>query len=307
VTRSGTSGVGKQMLGPRKVKLSTRSGIDISRLLPHRDLKTIGAWCFLDYYGPTNQDEAMNVSPHPHTGLQTVSWLFSGEIEHKDSLGNVARVKPGQLNLMTAGHGIAHSEFSVNREIDLHGIQFWIALPSQYRNMSSDFSHHRDLPIFNVDNFQIQVILGELLDHHSMAKIYSELMGAEILAQANGTLRLPLKSDYEYGIISVTKEISVNGIGVANGYLHYIPIGSTSVELEAAAGEKFVIIGGVPFDEEIIMWWNFIGRSHEEIVAMRNDWENSSSRFGHFGLMEGESIPAPQMPNLRLTPRKNIQ
>ena len=296
----------EQTLAPRKVKLTTRTGIEIARLIPHRTIKTIGAWCFLDYFGPTNQEEAMNVAPHPHTGLQTVSWLFSGEVEHKDSIGNAARISPGQLNLMTAGIGIAHSEFSLNRETDLHGLQFWIVLPNEFRNMLPEFSHHDDLPIFDLENFRIQVIFGDFLNHRSTAIIYSQIIGAEILAQQSGISSLPLNPEFEYGILSVTSGITVNGSSIPNGYLHYIPTGATAVEIEAAAGARCVIIGGVPFDEEIIMWWNFIGRSHEEIVEMRSAWQNDSSRFGKMDSLPGEPIPAPQMPNLRLVSRSNF-
>ncbi len=294
-------------LAPRLVKLTPRSNISIRRTLPHRDIRTIGAWCFLDHYGPTSQANAMSVAAHPHTGLQTVSWLFSGEIEHRDSLGSVQVINPGELNLMTSGIGIAHSELSLNEEIDLHGVQLWIVLPDSDREMSPIFAHHNDLPVFEFGPAIVRLMIGELLDHKSSAKVYSKLVGAEIGFRDKGTVQLPLNQKFEYGILIDSGEVMLNGVIVPPGSLHYLPKGRSALEVTSIGASRMMFLGGEPFKEEIVMWWNFIGRTHDEIVTMREEWQNQSSKFPAFADRLGGRIPAPAMPNVRLAPRTNRQ
>ncbi len=290
-------------LDPRLVKLTVRSGIAIRRTLPHREIKSIGAWCFVDHYGPTNQLEAMSVAAHPHTGLQTASWLFSGEIEHRDSLQHVQIINPGELNLMSAGAGIAHSELSINASSDLHGVQLWIALPDEKRNMAPEFDHYAKLPIFEHDGATIRVFVGEILGNRSPAKVFSELVGAEINIEPDVIFSLPLQNNFEYGFLVDGGEVLINGTPVPEGSLRYLPTTIDSVSIETRSPARILMLGGVPFPEEIIMWWNFIGRTHEEIIQMRQDWESGSSRFPTFADGLGERIPAPVMPNIRLAPR----
>lgn len=290
-------------LEPRLVKLTVRSGTSIRRTLPHREIKSIGAWCFVDHYGPTNYQNAMSVAAHPHTGLQTASWLFSGKIEHRDSLQHAQNVNPGELNLMTAGFGIAHSELSLDTSFDLHGVQLWIALPEAARNMAPEFSHYADLPEFEHDGALIRVFVGEILGHRSAAKVFTELVGAELNIRPNVIFSLPLQNSYECGFLVDIGEVFINGTHVPEGSLHYLPVTIDSVSIQTTTPTRILLLGGVPFPEEIIMWWNFIGRTHEEIVQMRQDWESGSARFPHFTDSLGPRIPAPAMPNLRLTPR----
>ena len=289
-------------LSPREVKLTTRTNTSVRRTLPHRNLSRIGAWCFIDHYGPTDSVDAMSIAQHPHTGLQTVSWLFSGEIEHRDSLGTVQNIYPGQLNLMTSGRGIAHSELSLDVGKKLHGVQMWIALPLNSKDIAPHFEHHSDLPAFNFSGLNVKLILGEWLNHKSGATIYSELMGAEISA-GDGNYVLPIRPDFEYGILVDEGTLIINGQSVNSSQLHYIPIGNQKINLRSEGSFRAVIFGGIPFEEKIIMWWNFIGRTHEEIVAMRIDWEQENDRFGRFEDRIGGWIPAPDLPNLQLKPR----
>ena len=290
-------------LDPRLVKLTTRSGVDIRRTLPHRQIRTIGAWCFLDHYGPTNQSEAMSVGAHPHTGLQTVSWLFSGEIEHRDSLGNNQRIHPGSLNLMTAGWGIAHSELSLDHAIDLHGVQLWVALPDSDRNIPAFFEHHSNLPFFTYESLEIELFIGEYLDHDAQVTIFSDLLGAELNSLRDGVTWLPLDPEFEYGFLVDQGEVTINGNSVSPGSLHYLSVGHERVEIKTAGESRLVMFGGRPFEEEILMWWNFIGRTHEEIVEMREAWQSQSARFAQFEDRINIRIPAPELPNVRLTPR----
>ena len=290
-------------LAPREVKLTTRTNTLVRRTLPHRKLLTIGAWCFIDHYGPTDSVDAMSIAQHPHVGLQTVSWLFSGEIEHRDSLSSRQIIYPGQLNLMTSGRGIAHSELSLDVGKKIHGVQMWIALPEDSKDVAPHFEHHNDLPTFDFSGLHIKLMMGQWLGYKSKAKIYSELVGAEISA-GQGVYELPIRSDFEYGILVDEGALKINGHEVKNSELHFMELGEEVIKLQSESAFRAILIGGIPFDEEIIMWWNFIGRTHEEIVMMREDWENQSPRFGQVEDRIGGRISAPALPNLRLKPRK---
>ena len=294
------------IIAPRTVKLTTRTGIDIQRTLPHRYIRTIGAWCFIDHFGPTEQENAMSVAAHPHVGLQTVSWLFAGEVEHRDSLGSIQIIHPGELNLMTAGHGIAHSELSSTTAGLMHGVQLWTVLPENARDGAAYFDHYNDLPVFKKDQLDIRLFVGELLGHTSPARTFSEMVGAEIDVPAGTMAQLPINESYEYGLLMVAGDLRVNDEQVPSECLYYQALGSEEFKIESTGGAKVVLLGGVPFGEEIVMWWNFIGRTHEEIEEMRFDWESHSNRFPTFEDQVHGRIPAPAMPNLRLTPRGNV-
>lgn len=301
------SPLGEITLDPRIVKLTTRTGVEVKRTLPHRRLRTIGAWCFADYFGPTDQMNAMSVAAHPHTGLQTVSWLFSGEVEHRDCLGSVQVIVPGELNLMTSGKGIAHSELSINQNTKLHGVQLWTVLPEEARNCDPTFNHYNNLPKFEWQSISARVFIGEMLGYKSPAKTYSPLVGAELDMPADTHVQLPTEPEFEYGILVVEGEVRVNEKVVVAGQLHYIPQSKHQVFLGSKQGAKLVFLGGRPFKEKIVMWWNFIGRSHEEIVKMREEWQSQSQKFPVFEDRIGGRIPAPNLPNLRLSPRGNLR
>lgn len=288
-------------LEPRKVKLTNRTGVEVLRTLPHRQLRTIGAWCFVDHFGPTSQPDAMSVAAHPHTGLQTASWLFDGIVEHRDSLGSHQLIRPGELNLMTAGSGIAHSELSVEGETDFHGVQLWIALPDSVRNQEPHFEHHENLPVVNLGANLIKVFAGKLAGAQSPAAIYTELVGAEISIVED--FELEINQNFEYGVLVVAGDIQVDGETVQVGSLRYLPAGQAKINF--SGNGKVIFLGGIPFPEQLVMWWNFIGRSHEEIVQMRTDWNSRINGFIEFPDRIGGYIPAPEMPNLRLRARGN--
>ena len=292
-------------LDPRLVKLTTRSGIEVRRTLPHKLLRTIGAWCFVDHYGPTAELNAMKVANHPHTGLQTATWLFEGSVEHNDSVGSKQIINPGELNLMTAGRGISHSELSLGKGDSLSGVQLWIALPDAVRNMAPEFASHSNLPLFEYEGVQVRVFVGEFLGHKSEAKVFTPLVGVELLIPAGTSIQLPLSKEFEYGYMAGAGDLMVNGEVVSFGQLRYEPIGSDQVVIASPNGGRVILLGGEPFPEQLLMWWNFIGRTHEEIVDMRDDWQAQSSRFGHVHDSIGERIPAPEMPAVRLAPRGN--
>ncbi len=298
-----TTEVSELTLTPRRVKLTTRTGVEVRRTLPHKELRMIGAWCFVDHFGPTSDPMAMSVAAHPHTGLQTATWLFAGSITHNDSLGSRQVISPSELNLMTAGKGISHSELSVDREQTLSGVQLWIALPDSDRNNSPEFAHYGNLPIVMSDSATIRVFVGEYAGIQSPATVYSPLVGCEVTLVAGHSVTLQLRPEFEHGLLAGIGSFDINSETVAFGQLRCLPQGRNEVTITALEDARIVLLGGEPFDEKILMWWNFIGRTHEEIVQMRNEWESGSVLFGTVHDDLGERIPAPEMPSVRLNAR----
>lgn len=299
-----------QFLDGREVLLGPRNTL-VTRTLPHRDRRMVGAWCFLDQYGPEDitGQPGMRVPPHPHTGLQTVSWLLAGDVLHRDSLGNRQLVRPGQLNLMTAGHGIAHSEESpADHPPVLHGVQLWVALPAPDRGTRPDFEHHARLPVWSAPGVEVSVFIGELDGCVSPARTYSPILGAEITLAAGSAAELPLRPDFEHAALGLSGAARVDGVALAPGPLLYLGTGRSSLPLGSGGGARVLLLGGEPFDELILMWWNFLGRSHDEIVEVRTEWMrgldgSGGTRFGRVAGYRGEPLPAPALPATPLKPR----
>ena len=296
-----------ELMHGRDVQLTPRNGTTVVRTLPNRERRMVGAWCFLDQYGPTLIDggPGMSVAAHPHTGLQTVSWLVAGEIHHHDSLGNSQLIRPGQLNLMTAGRGIAHAELSPEPHSGvLHGAQLWVALPAEHAGVAPHFEHHADLPVLDGPGATVTVIMGSLDGATSAAKTYSPLVGAEIALESG--VRLPLRKEFEHALLVLSGSVEIGLINLEQGPLLYLGKGRDEISLMAHGPSRLLLLGGEPFDEEIVMWWNFVGRSHEEIVAFRDEWE--AKRFAPVtGGYEGGTIPAPPLPTTRLKPRGRMR
>ena len=293
---------GFSILQPRVVKLTTRTEVDVRRTLPHKNLRMIGAWCFVDHYGPTNQVTGMTIGAHPHVGLQTVTWLFDGRIMHNDSLCTHQEINPAQLNLMTAGRGIAHSEQSLESNSTMHGVQLWIALPDESRNQAPFFEHFSDLPTQELAGLKTKVFIGQYQQLKSAAKVFSELVGAEFTT-SNESLQLELQNSFEYGVLNVGESFEIKGQKLGFGELAYIPTGNTNAAITSNSDKHFLLLGGKPFVEKILMWWNFIGRTHEEIVSARELWNSHDQSIPDFVDEIKVRIPAPELPNLRLNPR----
>jgi redox-sensitive bicupin YhaK (pirin superfamily) len=292
------------LIEPRTVKLTTRTGVAVHRTLPHRDLKMVGAWCFVDHFGPTPQTDGMVVAAHPHTGLQTATWLIEGAIEHRDSIGTVQLIEPGQLNLMTAGHGIAHSELSLAGPQNLHAVQLWIALPKDSIDTAPEFEHQADLPTVAGEGFTATVLAGEFLGARAATKTFSEMIGAELRFAADATTEIELNPEFEYGFMLAAGQLSVDGQAVSTSGLYFVPPGAESVALEAAAGSIVLMLGGKPFGEKILMWWNFIGRTQADINRARDQWNSGDfGRFPEFSDQIGGRIPAPDLPTVTLQAR----
>lgn len=289
-------------LGAREVPLGGLRGLTVHRTLPQRGFPTVGAWCFVDHFGPT--DQSMAVLPHPHTGLQTVTWPIAGEIRHRDSLGSDVVLKPGELNLMTSGDGVSHSEFSVgDPNAPMHGIQLWVALPADALQGEAGFEHHPDLPVAAGDGWSAKVLLGEVAGAVSPATTYTPIVGAQLTLDA-GHAVVPLRSDFEHAVLAVDGAVDVLGVPIEHRELRYLAPGRTEVDLRVSRPTTLLLIGGEPFEEELVMWWNFIGRSHDDIALARDDWQRAADRFGHVDGHGSQVIPAPPLPEVRLTPRR---
>jgi redox-sensitive bicupin YhaK (pirin superfamily) len=299
-----------EILEPRDVPLGGPRAMTVRRTLPQRQRSLIGAWCFADHYGPDDVagSGGMDVPPHPHTGLQTVSWLFTGEIEHRDSLGSHAIVRPGAVNLMTGGLGIAHSEVSTPGTAVLHGAQLWVALPDAHRNAPNAFQHHEPTPA-RLDAATLSVFLGTLAGQTSPVETFTPLLGAEIVLDAGATVELGLDAAYEHGVLADSAGLTVNGADTPRSAMAYLPTATPTLTLTNTTDgpARALILGGPPFGEEIVMWWNFVGRSHEDIVAAREEWMAHSTRFGEVEGYAGEvrHLPAPILPAVRIRPRAN--
>jgi len=315
-----THSIGVEILTPRDVPLGGLRSMDVRRTLPQRQRSLIGAWCFLDHYGPDRVRDrgGMRVPRHPHTGLQTVSWLFTGLIEHRDSAGFHAIVRPGEVNLMTAGRGISHSEFSTPDTDVLHGAQLWVALPDKARQMEPTFEHYRPEPLTG-DGWTMRVFLGSLSGSTSPITTHTPLLGAEILLEAATQLTLEIDPSFEHGLLVATGTLDLDGNIVTKDHLAYTPVGRGSITLAAGSDPvQILLIGGEPLGEQIVMWWNFVGRSHEEIVEYRAQWQteigaegpregdaggSEEPRFGTFPAGQPAALPAPALPNARMRPR----
>ncbi|PTW91322.1 hypothetical protein C8A06_1042 [Microbacteriaceae bacterium MWH-Ta3] len=290
------------IIEPRTVKLTTRTGVDVYRTLPHRDRKMVGAWCFVDLFGPTAQHDAMVVAAHPHTGLQTATWLISGTVEHRDSVGTVQVLFPGDLNLMTSGHGIAHSELAVMDSGDLHAVQLWIALPDEARHQPPHFENYRDLPVVAHAGATVRVFAGSLLGVTAPTLTFSDLVGAEVRLPAEATVTIPVNPSHEHGVLVVSGDVRTTDVIPERG-IHIIDAGPDHITITAQTDSIVMVLGGQPFGEKIVMWWNFIGRTHAEVTQAREQWNSGDQRFGSFTDRIGGRIPAPDLPSVTLMPR----
>ncbi|QOR69300.1 pirin family protein [Ruania alkalisoli] len=312
VVCAGQSGPGIQVLEPRDVPLGGPRAMTVRRTLPQRALSLIGAWCFLDHYGPDDVSVTggMDVPPHPHTGLATVSWLFSGQIEHRDSAGHEARIGPGALSLMTAGAGISHSERSTAETTVLHGVQMWVALPEDARFGERGFTRYEP-PVVHGEGYAAQVFLGSAFGDSAPISTATQLLGAEVRLKP-GARVLVDQPGFELGVLVDTGEVTMGGTALPAGHLGFREAREESLVLAAGGeGARVVVFGGPPFGEEIVMWWNFVGRDHDEIVAFRSAWqteigaESGGPEHPRFDLPAdpAPALPAPTLPPVRIRPR----
>jgi quercetin 2,3-dioxygenase len=271
-------------------------GFAVRRALPQRSRRTVGAWCFVDHLGPVESPPgpAMAIGPHPHIGLHTVTWLFAGEVLHTDSLGSEQLIRPGQLNLMTAGRGIAHAEQAPPGTTGVtHGAQLWIAQPEDTRHAAPAFEHHGGLPVVGLGPATVTVLVGAFDGVASPARTDSPLVGLE-LVQAGGRSVLPLDASWEHAVVVAEGAVTVDGRRVEPGSLAYLGPGRSELVVDVVEPARALILGGMPFGEHVLMWWNFVARSHDEFDQARTDWEEHSERFGDVR-SPLDRIPAPHL------------
>jgi redox-sensitive bicupin YhaK (pirin superfamily) len=298
-----------EVLTAREVPLGGLRSMTVRRTLPQRHRSFIGAWCFADHYGPNDvTDGSASAPPHPHAGLQTVTWLFAGELEHFDSMGTRALVRPGELNVMTSGQGICHAELPTPSAKTLHGVQLWVALPDGARHTDRGFRHFVPTAV-DVGGGSARVFIGTLAGDTSPVDTFTPLLGAEILLAPKAQVVLAVDETFEHGVLLDTGSVAVAGSVLKPSELGYVQAGVSNLELTNVADSpaRMLLLGGTPFGEEIVMWWNFVARSHEEIVAFREAWQSESDQFGRIDAYAGKPrrLLAPAIPNVLLKPRGN--
>ena len=275
----------------------------VARALPHRARRTVGAWCFLDHAGPVQfaAGQGMHVGAHPHIGLQTFTWLIEGEVVHRDSLGNEQVIRPGQVNLMTAGRGIAHTEDSVADGARLHAAQLWIALPEHERRREPGFQNYPELPVVEQGGFRATVLAGSALGQSSPAQVYTPLVGIDLDASGAARTELPLRTDFEYAAMVLRGAATLGGEALAPGEWLYFAPGRAELALQCEAAAHLLVVGGAPFGEDVLIWWNFVARTQAEMQAALEDWN-----AGRFDAVRAGSpaapLAAPSLDGVQLKP-----
>ena len=290
------SGVNESVFERFPARETSLGTLRILRALPIRQKRLVGAWCFLDRFGPLSFSDAkpMDVAPHPHIGLQTVSWLLNGEVVHNDSLGNEALLKPGGVNVMTSGVGIAHAEETPQKNSGhLNGVQLWVALPEADRNGQASFQHIENVPIIEQGGGVVSVFAGSMPGCSSPAKHFSQVLGADIALHGLARLELPLDPSFEHAALLITGDAEIDGQSIDSKSLYYLGTNRSSAEFKSREGCRVLLIGGPPFPEKILMWWNFVARTSDEIAQARADWQ-SHQRFGEVKY-RGPRLDAPSL------------
>lgn len=276
-------------------------GFTVARALPTREQRMVGAWCFLDRIGPVDltESQGMHVGAHPHTGLQTFTWMVHGRVLHRDSLGSEQVIQPGQVNLMTAGQGIVHTEDSLPGSTRLLAAQLWIALPAEKTDMAAAFTHYPVLPQWGggaANSLQFTLLAGEFSGYRAPTMTHSPLMGMDIHALRGDETTLSLRTDFEYGILPLEGQVLVDGQTVTADRFLYLPAGEVSCSLELPAGSRCLVLGGGPFAQPISMWWNFVGPTRAYVEQAQADWLSGSSRFPVVQASAAPRLPAPPIP-----------
>lgn len=285
-----------QRIAPRTADVG---GIPVNRVLPTRQRRLVGAWCFLDHAGPAvfqGDSDGLQVGAHPHIRLQTFTWMLQGEVLHRDSLGSEQVIRPGQVNLMTAGRGIGHTEDSVAGERHLHAVQLWIALANSHRETEPRFDPYPDLPQWQSRNAEFTLLIGEYADRKAPTLMFSPLVGLDIVAAEATELNLHLTTEFEYGLLPLEGSLTISGETFQANELAYLGRGRSNVAVGLSEGGRVILVGGEPLGEEILIWWNFVGHSREEIIQAQRDWEAGSDRFGTIPDHPGKPLTPPPIP-----------
>jgi redox-sensitive bicupin YhaK (pirin superfamily) len=285
-----------RLVRPREHDLG--DGFVVRRVLPHARVRSVGPFVFFDHMGPVDFEpgKGLDVRPHPHIGLATVTWLFEGSIRHRDSLGHDQEIRPGEINWMTAGSGIVHSERSPTsareRGQTLHGIQTWVALPVADAETAPSFAHYAadGFPELQRPGARIRLMAGEAWDARSPVKVFSPTLFAEVRLQAGATLELPAEH-IEQGVYVVEGEIEWGRERLQSTDMG-VHRGASPPHMRASADSLLILVGGAPLDGPRIVWWNFVARDRERIEQAGRDWKQ-----GRFGTVPGDArefIPLPE-------------
>lgn len=271
-------------------------GFVVRRTLPNVKKRMVGPFIFFDHMGPVDLQvgQGMDVRPHPHIGLSTLTYLFEGEILHRDTLGYEQAIRPGAVNWMTAGSGVAHSERSSQeartRPQKLHGLQIWIALPKEHEEVQATFDHysHKDIPQLNMGETEVRVVAGEFEKYKSPVHTYSDLIYLDLKLLKNQPLELP-ESSFERALYIVGGSVKVGDSVLSSGDMGVFETGKP-IRLNPQSDARAMILGGTPFPETRYIWWNFVSSSEKRIEQAKADWVNKN-----FGSIKGETefIPLP--------------
>ncbi|QXC61741.1 pirin family protein [Aquihabitans sp. G128] len=268
---------------------------EVRRALPQRERRTVGAWCFADHFGPTASG-APGIGPHPHIGLQTVTWLLEGELLHRDSVGSEQLIRPGQLNLMTAGNGVTHAEEhpdpaeqDAGRAPVGHGVQLWVAQPADTRSGAPAFEHHAELPQVELAGATATVLVGDLAGARSPARADTAHVGFQVALR--GAAEVPLAEGFEHAVLPLDGPITLDGRPLAVGQVAYLGPGRAATTLDG--GGRALVLGGEPWEDRVVMWWNFVARSQDELATAYRDWQGHHERFGQVTSVL-DRIPAPR-------------
>jgi redox-sensitive bicupin YhaK (pirin superfamily) len=286
----------KIVVPPRERDLG---GFTVRRILPHGRRRTVGPFIFFDHMGPADfpPGEGIDVRPHPHIGLATVTYLFEGSIHHRDSLGSDQLITPGAVNWMTAGRGIVHSERSPDdlrkKGARLEGIQCWVALPKEHEEVEPSFSHHpsETLPEFNVGEVKMKLLVGRAFGHDAKVPAHSDLFYLEAKFEEGLQFEWDGDLDRELGVYLAHGAIEVDGTELTPGSLAVVRFGE-SVEIRALEKSRVMLLGGSPLPEPREIWWNFVSSSINRIEQAKTEW--TAGQFPKVPGDEREFIPLPQ-------------
>jgi redox-sensitive bicupin YhaK (pirin superfamily) len=273
-------------------------GFKVRRALPSVQRRMVGPFIFLDHFGPTvfRSGQGQNVRPHPHIGLSTLTYLLEGEMVHRDSVGSVETIRPGDVNWMTAGSGIVHSERTPPRLQaeggTMFGQQIWIALPKALEEMQPGFSNHAEgtLPGLEADGVSLTIVAGEAFGKRSPVPVYSDLMYVDVVLKPEARLQIPAQH-IERAVFVVSGEIEVEGQTGTFGASQFVVFKpGAGIVLRARGGAHLMLVGGEPFAEPRHIYWNFVSSSKDRIRQAKDDW-----RQGRFAEIAGETefIPLP--------------
>ena len=272
-------------------------GFVVRRLLPVLTARHVGPFVFYDHMGPSDfaPGKGLDVRPHPHIGLATVTWLFDGSIRHRDSLGSLADITPGAVNWMTAGRGIVHSERTPpearTRGQRMHGIQVWVALPRAHEETEPAFHHHdaQSLPRIRLPGADLVLIAGTAYRHASPVEVFAPMFLVEARLEAGAELALP-DEHAERGVHVIEGEVAWGDLGLTSAQMA-VQAGASAPVVKAKTSSRVMLFGGAPLDGERHLWWNFVSSSLERIEQAKADW--LAQRFGKVAGDEDEFIPLP--------------